>query len=98
MGEEEKKYIKERVWEYEPGDSVRGIIVDLLYDVGEYANRVYKIQTEDEFLSVWGSSDLDKKMDKLKVSIGTKVKITFNGLVHTENGFNMKDFTVVVLE
>lgn len=99
MAEEEKKYIDEKVWkDYKKGDSVSGILVDILYNVGEYGNRIYKIQSDDVFLVVWGSSDLDKKMDKLEVGIGMKVKVIFNGLVHTENGFDMKDFTVVVLD
>ena len=66
--------------------------------MGEYGNRIYKIRTDNAFVAVWGSKDLDKKMDKLKVSDGMNIEITFNGLIRTDNGFDMKDFTVIVLD
>ena len=94
-----KDYVKERVWkDYSAGDCVEGIVVDVLENMGTYGNRLYKIRTSDAFVAVWGSSDLDKKMDKLDVGPGMKVSITFNGLIHTDNGYDMKDFTVIVLD
>ncbi|MBR0471506.1 MAG: hypothetical protein IJI98_02260 [Methanosphaera sp.] len=95
----DKNYVNEVVWkDYKAGDSVTGIVVDILENMGEYGNRIYKIRTDDAFVAVWGSKDLDKKMDKLKVSAGMNIEITFNGLIRTDNGFDMKDFTVIVLD
>jgi hypothetical protein len=37
-------------------------------------------------------------MQKQKVSIGMRIEIIFNGLLRTSNGFDMKDFTVVVID
>lgn len=93
------EYVKERVWEdYKAGDSISGILVDILYNMGEYNNTLYRIRTSDEFVAVWGSKDLDDKISKLKVNVGMKIEVTFNGLKRTSNGFDMKDFTVVVLD
>ena len=95
----DKDYVNEVVWKhYKAGDSVAGIVVDILENMGEYGNRIYKIRTDDAFVAVWGSKDLDQKMDKLKVSAGMNIEITFNGLVRTDNGYDMKDFTVIVID
>ena len=95
----DKDYVNEVVWkDYKAGDSVKGILVDILENMGKYGNRLYKIRSDDAFVAVWGSKDLDKKMDKLEVGIGMKISVTFNGLIHTDNGYDMKDFTVIVLD
>ena len=95
----DKDYVNEIVWkDYRAGDNVTGILVDVLENMGEYGNRIYKIRTDDAFVAVWGSKDLDKKMDKLEVSAGMKLQITFNGLIRTDNGYDMKDFTVIELD
>ena len=95
----DKNYVNEVVWkDYKAGDKVEGIVVDILENMGEYGNRIYKIRTDNAFVAVWGSKDLDKKMDKLKVSAGMNIEITINGLIRTDNGFDMKDFTVIVLD
>lgn len=97
--DESNEYVKEYVWDnYTAGDSLEGILVDSLCNVGEFGSNLYKIRTDDAFYAVWGSSDLDKKMNKQKVGIGMKIRITFNGLIRTSNGFDMKDFTVEVLD
>jgi len=94
-----KDYVKEFVWkDYKAGDSVKGILVDILENMGEYGNRLYKIRSDDAFVAVWGSKDLDNKMDKLKVSVGMNLQVTFNGLIRTDNGYDMKDFTVIVID
>jgi len=95
----DKDYVNESVWkDYKAGDSVTGILVDILENMGEYGNRIYKIRTDDAFVAVWGSKDLDKKIDKLEVSAGMNLQITFNGLIRTDNGYDMKDFTVIELD
>jgi len=97
--ESDKNYVNEKVWnDYQAGDSIEGILVDILENIGEYGNRLYKIRTGDAFMSVWGSKDLDDKMDKQEVGIGMKIRVTFNGFIRTSNGYDMKDFTVVVLD
>ncbi|MBE6488837.1 MAG: hypothetical protein E7Z86_09005 [Methanosphaera stadtmanae] len=95
----DNEYVKEEVWkDYQAGESVEGILVDILENMGEYGNTIYKIRTRDAFMAVWGSKDLDEKMQKQKVSIGMRIEIIFNGLLRTSNGFDMKDFTVVVID
>ena len=97
--ENNKEYVKEEVWKnYQPGDSITGILVDILYDMGEYGNRLYKIRASDKVVAVWGSKDLNEKMDKQSITIGMRIEVTFNGLIRTSNNFDMKDFTVVVLD
>jgi len=95
----DNEYVKEEVWkDYQAGESVEGILVDILENMGEYGNTIYKIRTRDAFIAVWGSKDLDDKMQKQKVSIGMRIEIIFNGFLRTSNGFDMKDFTVVVID
>lgn len=91
-----EEYVKEIVWEdYSAGDKLTGILVDILYNVGKYGSAVYKIQNDDGIYTVWGSQKLDEQMTKIKVEIGMNISITFNGLIRTANGFDMKDFTVI---
>ena len=95
----DNEYVKEEVWkDYQAGESVEGILVDILENMGEYGNTIYKIRTRDAFMAVWGSKDLDEKMQKQKVGIGMRIEIIFNGFLRTSNGFDMKDFTVVVID
>lgn len=99
MTEENKDYVNEEVWkDYKAGDSIEGIVVDILEDMGEYSNTIYKIRTTDAFMAVWGSKDLDEKMKKQEVCVGMKIRITFNGLLRTSNGYDMKDFTIIVID
>ena len=99
MSDDNKDYVNEVVWkDYSAGDSIEGIIVDILENMGQYGNRLYKIRSDDKFIAVWGSNDLDKKMDKLDVSVGMNIRVTFNGLIRTDNGYDMKDFTVIILD
>ena len=95
----DNEYVKEEVWkDYQAGESIEGILVDILENMGEYGNTIYKIRTRDAFMAVWGSKDLDEKMQKQKVGIGMRIEIIYNGLLRTSNGFDMKDFTVVVID
>lgn len=95
----EEDYVKEYTWnDYKKGDSLTGILVDSLSKMGKYNNNLYKIQNDDGFYAVWGNKKLDEQMNKLNVQIGQRIQITFNGLIRTSNGFDMKDFTVIVLD
>ena len=99
MSDDNKDDVNEVVWkDYTAGDSVEGILVDILENMGKFGNRLYKIRTDDAFVAVWGSNDLDKKMDKLDISVGMNIRVTFNGLIRTDNGYDMKDFTVIILD
>ena len=93
------EYVDELVWEdYSKGDSLEGILVDVLEDMGEYNNRLYKIQNDEALYAVWSNYKLREQFKKLKVSIGMRIRIVYNGLVKTGNGFDMKDFSVIVLD
>lgn len=93
------EYVKELVWDdYKSGDRLEGILVDILSGIGEYGSTLYKLQNDDGFYAVWGSSKLDEQMNKVGVQIGMRIRIAYNGLIRTANGFDMKDFTVIILD
>lgn len=95
----DEEYVNEITWnDYKAGDSLTGILVDSLSNMGRYGNNLYKLQNDDGFYRVWGNFKLDELMKKNKVSIGMTIRITYNGLVRTGNGHDMKDFTVLVLD
>lgn len=51
----DKDYVNEVVWkDYKTGDSVKGILVDILENMGKYGNRLYKIRSDDAFVAIWG--------------------------------------------
>ena len=60
VDDDDKKYVNEVVWrDYSKDDSLEEILVDVVDDMGEYHNTLYKIRTHDEFVVVWVSKDLD---------------------------------------
>ena len=60
VNDDDKKYVNEVVWkDYSKDDSLEEILVDVVDDMGEYHNTLYKIRTHDEFVVAWISKDLD---------------------------------------
>ena len=63
VNDDDKKYVNEVVWrDYSKDDSLEEILVDVVDDMGEYHNSLYKIRTHDEFVVAWVSKDLDNFM------------------------------------
>ena len=93
------EYVKEYTWEnYKAGDYIEGILVDVLHNMGKHDNKLYKLQTAEGMYAVWGSYKLDEQMSKQKVQIGMNIKITYNGLIRTNSGFDMKEFTIIIID
>lgn len=93
------EYVRELVWnDYKAGDTLEGILVDILSGMGKFGSTLYKVQNDDGFYAVWGSSKLDEQMNKVGVQIGMHIRISYNGLIRTTNGFDMKDFSVIVID
>ena len=63
----DKDYVNEIVWkDYKAGDNVTGILVDVLENMGEYGNRIYKIRTDDAFVAFGEVMILTRKWINLK--------------------------------
>ena len=60
VNDDDKKYVNEVVWkDYSKDDNLEEILVDVVDDMGEYHNTLYKIRTHDEFVVAWVSKDLE---------------------------------------
>ena len=95
----EAEYVKEYTWtDYKLGDYLEGILIDILHNMGEHKNNLYKLQTVEGIYAVWGSYKLDEQMQKQKVQIGMNIRITYNGLIRTGSGFDMKEFTIIIID
>ena len=82
------KEINPDVWTYEAeGDSIEGILVAKQSEVGPNKSMLYSIELKDaESKNVWGSAILDQRMNLVKV--GSKVRITYQGLGEASTGKN----------
>lgn len=80
--------VEPQVWKPEnEGDFVEGFLVDVKSDIGPNKSKLYTIEKPDnKFESVWGSKVLDERMSL--ISIGQKVRITYNGLGEAKSGAN----------
>ncbi|RAP49892.1 MAG: hypothetical protein BZ133_06835 [Methanosphaera sp. SHI613] len=60
---------------------------------GNFIINIYLILTDDnKKIKVFGCTHLDELMDE--VAINDYIRITYNGLKKTSNGYNMKIFNV----
>ena len=59
MDDNSNEYVKEKVWkDYSKDEYIEGILVDVLNDMGEYKNTLYKIRGDNTFIAVWGSTSM----------------------------------------
>ncbi len=66
------------VWTHDKeGDFIEGIYLKMKDNVGKNKANMYVLDVDGKKMSVWGTTVLDNKMED--VSIGSKIKITFEG-------------------
>ena len=85
------KEIKDDIFEdtwmpKEEGDSIEGVLVEIKENVGVNKSKLYKVQTDDGLISVWGSTILDSRLEQ--VPVGAKIKIVYQGLGKAKAGRN----------
>lgn len=81
-------------WIPEEGESLEGILIEKLENVGKYNSNLYKIKTNGKIVDVWGKKQLDSLMELTKN--GDKIIITYLGL-ETVNDFQMKKYGLEIL-
>lgn len=75
------------------GDELIGKYVNKKEEVGANSSNVYEIETDEETVSVWGSTVLDSRFAEL--TMGDIVKIVYKGEVKSEKtGRNYRDYDV----
>lgn len=84
----------EEYWNPKINESIEGILIDKLKNMGFYKNNLYKIQCEGKIVNVWGKTQLDSLMKTTQ--IGDKILIRYVGvkLVHD---FEMKIYELEIL-
>lgn len=87
--------IREVYWNPTDDESIHGIIVDKLDNIGRYNSKLYKIQNENKIYNVWGSMQLDEIMKT--TTIGDKITLTYTGKIKTSR-YNMKKYKLDITD
>lgn len=82
------------VWMPEEGESIEGVLLEKLENVGKYNAHLYKIKSDSKIIDVWGKKQLDTLMELTK--IGDRIIITYTGLEKV-NDFQMKKYELEIL-
>jgi len=78
-----------------PGEYIDGEYLGFTADVGPNKSRLYHLKHRGDFVSVWGATILDARMDTLNPPRGAQVMIQYLGTVDTGRGLNpAKNFRV----
>ncbi len=91
---ENRKMSNNNTWMPEEGESLEGILVEKLENIGKYNSNLYKIKTNNKIVEVWGKKQLDSLM-KL-TEIGDKIIITYKGMEQA-NDFKMKKYELEII-
>ena len=81
-------------WMPEEGESLEGILVEKLENIGKYNSNLYKIKTNNKIVEVWGKKQLDSLM-KLTEIVDKKI-ITYKGMEQA-NDFKMKKYELEII-
>jgi len=82
---------------WKEGELLEGELRDIIENAGANDNRVYKFSTAPgEYVMVWDCASIRRDFDMLDVSVGSVVKLRYEGEYETEHSNNGKDFTVGV--
>lgn len=74
-------------WKYDKeGDFIEGRLAQVQVDVGANDSKLYSIETPEGVKNVWGAAILDSRMSL--VSVGEKIRITYQGLSEAKAGKN----------
>lgn len=80
-----------------PGEYIDGDYLGFTSDVGPNKSRLYHLKHRGSFVSVWGATILDQRMDALQPPRGAQVMIQYLGDVETGRRLNAaKNFRVKV--
>lgn len=85
------------MWDFNENKELEGYYLGKKEDVGENHSRIYQVELDSgEITEFWGATALDSQMDR--VSIGSRIKIIYNGLVDSpkRKGKQYKSFDVLV--
>ena len=90
--------VEPNVWKpKEAGESIVGVIVNKSpRDDTNGLSAKYQLENESGMILVWGSAVLDDRM--LYVSVGSKVRITFNGKTKSKRNHKVNLFKVEISE
>jgi hypothetical protein len=93
--QENDSFIDSVEW-HTPGQEVEGQLLEIdTIDINGRKALLYKFKdANDDFFSVWGTTDLDKKLKDIQWD--QTVKIRYNDIIRTQKGFSMKQFRVWV--
>jgi len=83
---EEFEKVEDSIFRFEvEGDAISGKLISI-EDSMSYDNKVYKLQTDDGLMTVFGTTVLDRIMKSIEV--GTDIKIVYKGLQESkEKGY-----------
>lgn len=85
--------IQRNNWNPEIGDKIEGKLISVTKSEGNFIINIYVLLTsENKKVKVFGCTHLDELMDE--VEINDYLRITYNGLKKTSNGYSMKIFNV----
>lgn len=87
--------IIETYWNPTDNESIHGIIIDKLNNIGRYNSKLYKIQDENKIYNIWGSIQLDEIMKT--TAIGDKITLTYKGKIKTSR-YTMKKYKLDITD
>ena len=79
--------------ECSPGQTFTGALLRVS-EGGEYKNKLYSLKTAEGEVVIWGTTNLDSKMSKVKV--GQLVRISYEGSSPAKNGKQFHTWKVAV--
>lgn len=81
-------------WKPELNDTLKGVLIEKLENVGRYNSNLYKIQSGLNVVCVWGRFHLDSIMEA--ASVGDMILLRYVGLTKTKN-HQMKKYELEIL-
>ena len=89
----EFEQITPEIYKFEnPEDSITGVLLEKLSNIGANESNMYALETKEGFQKIWGSTVLDNLMAYVKV--GDIVRITFQGKEKNAKNQDVNVFTV----
>lgn len=85
---------EEIFWNPKEDETIEGVIVSKLDNIGKYSSNLYKIETNDIIYNVWGSYQMDSLFEL--VSIGDLISLKYVGIQKTKN-HQMKMYELEIL-
>lgn len=85
---------KEVFWNPKADETIEGVVVAKMDDIGKYSSKLYKIETDDMIYIVWGSYHMDSLFEL--VSCGDLISLKYVGLEKTKN-HKMKKYELEIL-